>query len=462
MPGEARCVTGPKRSHPWLMDASEPGLVTNKKQALENVISKPISGTPIVDISPWRNASNFQSASGLFSDRIYGPGHVGTYNFAARNMFPVDASHLNIERISLEEQVGGESSIRLSMSRAVDNSSSLLSYGVTKSPINQVTGSNNGMSIAMGHSYSRGENQRISLNTTCSKIHDNVSLGSTCNESSSTTCKANESFIQTGDDFNKDDGTFMLMGQNFSLGNFILSTGKPFDKEGENYNLMDQPYEKGDDNIISMCSARKRGPENVIAMDITCNKATENFISTGPTFDIGGDIIPMGPPSHNKVNTSVFSMEATYNKGDSSIASMGHKRNKGKGSSIPLEAFQGHPEANNPWGRFIRNNDLLMSQPLVQHFEQPPQAPAQKDSILPISDPSVNVAASASSTTDVTAKTKVQKNPEDTFQHNFPSNVKSLLSTGILDDVPVKYVSWSREVSCQLLRPTSFGMSYLC
>jgi hypothetical protein len=31
--------------------------------------------------------------------------------------------------------------------------------------------------------------------------------------------------------------------------------------------------------------------------------------------------------------------------------------------------------------------------------------------------------------------------------NNFPSNVKSLLSTGMFDGVPVKYVSWSRDVS---------------
>ena len=45
-----------------------------------------------------------------------------------------------------------------------------------------------------------------------------------------------------------------------------------------------------------------------------------------------------------------------------------------------------------------------------------------------------------------TSKNKELKTSKKVPANNFPSNVKSLLSTGLLDGVPVKYVSWSREV----------------
>lgn len=214
--------------------------------------------------------------------------------------------------------------------------------------------------------------------------------------------------------------------------------------------------------LVNQVADYNRVPENVFGRGITCNKVNESFISPGPIFDTGsGNIIPVGP-THDKVNTNVISMETTYEKVNSSISSMDHKYNKGEGSYIYFEGFQYDPEANNPSSRIFSSYDLLMSQPLVQPFEVPPQAPRLKDLVLPNSEPSVNVSATSTSQNDATAKTKVQKKttaqktPSNVSQNNFPSNAKSLLATGIFDGVPVKYVSWSRDVSCQLLLPISF------
>lgn len=41
----------------------------------------------------------------------------------------------------------------------------------------------------------------------------------------------------------------------------------------------------------------------------------------------------------------------------------------------------------------------------------------------------------------------IVQNTTKSCQKNYPPNVRSLLSTGILDGVPVKYISLSREVS---------------
>lgn len=43
--------------------------------------------------------------------------------------------------------------------------------------------------------------------------------------------------------------------------------------------------------------------------------------------------------------------------------------------------------------------------------------------------------------------------------NNFPSNVRSLLSTGMLDGVPVKYTAWSQEKE---LHGVIKGSGYLC
>lgn len=54
-----------------------------------------------------------------------------------------------------------------------------------------------------------------------------------------------------------------------------------------------------------------------------------------------------------------------------------------------------------------------------------------------------NVTSSASETVSKEDK----KGSKKSTSNNFPSNVRSLLSTGMLDGVPVKYIAWSREVN---------------
>jgi len=65
-----------------------------------------------------------------------------------------------------------------------------------------------------------------------------------------------------------------------------------------------------------------------------------------------------------------------------------------------------------------------------------------------------NVTSSASETVSKEDK-KGSKKPTS---NNFPSNVRSLLSTGMLDGVPVKYIAWSREEVHGIIR----GSGYLC
>ncbi|KAI4386010.1 hypothetical protein MLD38_003986 [Melastoma candidum] len=70
-----------------------------------------------------------------------------------------------------------------------------------------------------------------------------------------------------------------------------------------------------------------------------------------------------------------------------------------------------------------------------------------------------NVTRAAKPRGNSTRKNKSEAKPlKKEAQNNFPANVRNLISTGILDGVPVKYVSSSREK----LRGVIKGSGYLC
>uniref|UniRef100_A0A5B7A3P0 Tify domain-containing protein n=1 Tax=Davidia involucrata TaxID=16924 RepID=A0A5B7A3P0_DAVIN len=451
-----------KHAHQWFMDASEPELFCNNKQAIEAVNSRTQSGISNANISLWENTSSFQSASAQFTDRLFGSEPVRTFNLVGRNIPSVGTGNLNMERKSFEDQFGNDSSVDLSMSHTMEDPSSCLNYaGLGKVKVNQVRDSENDMSVSMRHSYTKEDNNTISMGNTYNKSDKNISLGPTYSKRDESTIsmaptydKGNGNFISVDHTFNKGDGNFMLMGHNYSKGDDrILSMGLPFDKGDCNFISIGQRYEKGDGNIISMSPAYNKGHENFISMGPSYNKANESFISTGPPYGKGDDnIISMGP-THDKADTSVVLMGTTYDKGDRSILSMGQNYNKGEGSTISFGGFQNGPETN-PSGRIIYSYDLL-SQPSAEISN----APGQKDSVEHNAEPIVSVAPAAGPRTETIPKNKEQKMPKKVPSNNFPSNVKSLLSTGMLDGVPVKYVSWSREKN---LRGVIKGTGYLC
>uniref|UniRef100_A0A5B7A8X2 Tify domain-containing protein n=1 Tax=Davidia involucrata TaxID=16924 RepID=A0A5B7A8X2_DAVIN len=386
------------------MDASEPELFCNKKQAIEGVNT--LSGISNANVSLWENTSSFQSVSAQFNDRLFGS-EPRTFNLVGRNVPSVGSGNLNMERKSFEDQFGNDSSVGLSMSHTMEDPSSCLNYaGIRKVKVNQVRDSDNDMSVSVGHSYSREDNNKNSMGATYNKSDNNISLGPTYSNGDRSTIsmaptynKGNENFISVGHTFSKGDGNFMLMGHNYNKGDDnILSMGQPFDKGDGNFIPMGPRYEKGDGNIISISPAYNKGHENFISMGPTYSKANENFISMGIPYD--------------------------------------------------------EPETN-PSGRVISSYDLLMSQPSVQTSNKS----GQKDSVEHNAEPIASVAAAATSRTETISKNKEQKTPKKVPPNNFPSNVKSMLSTGMLDGVPVKYVSWSREKN---LRGVIKGTGYLC
>ncbi|XP_057979471.1 uncharacterized protein LOC131165565 [Malania oleifera] len=473
MPRDAGCLTDgemgydnpsriePKRGHQWLMSANEPELFCNKKQALEAINSRPISGISNMNASLWEHTPSFQSPSGPFTDRLFGSETGRTFSILDQSI--PSAGNMNMGRKGYENQFGNDSSVALSMSHAVEDPVNCLNYGgFRKVKVNQVRDSDSGMSVSMGHAYNRGDSSGISMGTSYDKRDNNtIALGPTYNNGDDngismapSFSKADDNFISMGHTF-KGDGNFISIGHTFNKGaENILSMAQPFDKGDGNFISMSQPYEKGDGNMISMGHAYDKGHENFISIGPTFHKNNENFISMGSTYTkMDNNIISMGP-AYGKGESNVVSIGSAYDKGDPNILSMGQNYNKGEGHTISFGGFQDEPETN-PSGKAITHYDLVVSQSSGQASE----GLSQQDMVQSNADPIVSKAPVAVPRADSATKHKEPKTPKKVPPNNFPSNVKSLLSTGMLDGVSVKYVSWSREKN---LRGIIKGTGYLC
>ncbi|KAF2318696.1 hypothetical protein GH714_010161 [Hevea brasiliensis] len=423
----------PKRGHQWFMDTTEPELFSNKRQAVEADGNRPVLGTSHMNISPWHNASSFQSVSGQFSDRLFGSEAVRTNNMVDRNVPSAGGGNMNINmgRKEFNDQYGSNSSMSLSMSHNIEDPSGCINFGgLRKVKINQVRGSSNAISASMGNSTSRSDSNAISMENTIS-IGPNFS-------------KADGNFITMGHTFNKGDENFISMGHNYNKGDDgILSMGQPFDKADANFITMGPSYEKDDSNVISMAHSFSEGHESFVSMGPTYDKANENFISMGPSYSKGNDSITSIGASYDKADSNMTSICSAQDKEDPNILSMGNNYNKGESNTISFGGFHDELDANSS-GTIISGYDVLIGN---QNSAQTSGVPGPKDFVQSNADPSptVNNAPKANTKTDAAPKNKDAKASKKAHPNNFPSNVKSLLSTGMLDGVAVKYVSWSRE-----------------
>ncbi|KAL6980484.1 hypothetical protein U1Q18_022122 [Sarracenia purpurea var. burkii] len=475
MPGDTGCLIDgdinydtssraePKRAHQWFMDASEMELFCKKKQAVESASSRPVSGISNANISIWGNNSSFQSVPGQFCDRLFGSETGRTFDFVDKTIPAVDTGNLNLDMKGFRDQFGGDSTVGLSMSHTMEDPSPCLNYGgIRKVKVNRVRNSENDISISIGHFNCRDNNNTISIDTAYDKPDNSITLDPTYNSGNESNIskgptfdKADDDFVSMGQTFNKGYGNFMLMGQSNNKGDMaIISMCQPFDKGKRGFVSMGHQYNKGNGNIISTGPSYNKGLENFIPIHSAYHKTNENFISIGSSFYEGDDnMISVGPIS-NKENTSIVSMAATYNEGNTSILSTGQNNNKSESSIISFGGFQDEPDTN-PSGGIISGYDLLTSQASAQTSTAQGQHDLMDRNTVPIA----SVAPAASSRINAILMNKVQKAHKKAPPNNFPSNVKSLLSTGMLDGIPVKYVSWSRE---QNLKGIVKGTGYLC
>ncbi|CAN0837120.1 hypothetical protein LINGRAHAP2_LOCUS1704 [Linum grandiflorum] len=243
------------------------------------------------------------------------------------------------------------------------------------------------------------------------------------------------------------------------------------------HNLEDHSVsvEHGSDSNKDLCTLMKHsnsgssnssitlGPKSDISIGRICSKADGNFISLGHNLNQGdGYLMPMACGNNNNKESGLFlSMEQPATKakhssipmagieiitnlikmnpyfGGSGFLSLGHNygdnANENTGSSFG--AFCG----TNINASGASNGGYGLSFPGCSSGQGSAQVESQKKNLV-------------QTNADAVAANRISK-------YNFPANVKTLMSTGILDDIAVKYVSWSREKS---LRGIISGTGYLC
>ncbi|XVF68704.1 hypothetical protein PTKIN_Ptkin11bG0022700 [Pterospermum kingtungense] len=180
--------------------------------------------------------------------------------------------------------------------------------------------------------------------------------------------------------------------------------------------------------------------------------------------------------AYNRENESGFiSMGHSYDK--EYVAVMGHTYDSGtatpaygKGDEIPISMGNtyGKEDANIlSFGGFHEEHEIIPVGRPLDSFEPSYGQPSNQTSEAALGkqlDASTAIVVASSTHAaklrpESAARTKPEfKSSKKEAPNSFPSNVRSLISTGMLDGVPVKYVSLSREE----LRGVIKGSGYLC
>ncbi|CAI0472593.1 unnamed protein product [Linum tenue] len=417
-----------KRSHQWIMDAAEAELFPNKKQAVGIPTHNLFTGLLTSNIPPWGNPSSFQSITGQFTDRLFDPEPSRTSNFDERNIASVSSEKFDGDKRKIEDDpFGNTSSFGLSMSHTLEDQRSGINYsGIRKVKVSQVKESEGLMPVSLDNAYSRVDCSNLGTGDAYEKRDD----------ASMSMClaypKADGSIMSVGESFGQDhSGAFISMGHAYS--------------KGEDNNLsVNQSYKETNESLVMGHGFPKAENNNLVTMPPQAyTKVEENNIAIAGNMYSGGG---------NESNIS--SMGQWYNSGDMSCLSMGQSYSKGESTII---SFGGYDEDDtNTSGRLLSSYELL-SQTSIQGLDAASGKELGKSSFGALVSSARG--ATASGTGSDSKKKDDAKASKKAPPNNFPSNVRSLLSTGILDGCPVKYVAWSREKE---LRGIISGTGYLC
>lgn len=390
----------PKRSHQCFMDGPEVELFPYKKQAVEVPNSNLFPGMLNSNISSWGNAPNFQSFGGHVSEQLFD-----------RNLSSVSTEKTNFNGEVNDDRFGNDPSFSLSMSHTLEDPRSGLSYGgFRKVKVNQVKDSENLMNLSVGHSYSRENENTMSATHAFNNVDaHSVSMGLTYSEEDGSVMPLEISYGGT-------DNNFMSMAQTLNKEEGSLSMGQAY-KHSSNPLPTDQSFNKGDNDIMS------KGQSN--------NRADDSNISSCHVYSKG--------------HGSTVSMGYAYGKSDNNMLSIGHSYNKGESTIISFGGcdLDDDDDANTS-RRLISNYKLLLGQTSSQQTE----ATNMQKLVSSNSNALLNTSQiTASGIWSLPKKKDDHKMTRKSVPNNFPSNVRSLLSTGMLDGAPVKYMAWSREVN---------------
>ncbi|KAI4302384.1 hypothetical protein MLD38_038135 [Melastoma candidum] len=451
-----------KRSHQWFMDAGNDGpeLFGNKRQAVEAITGEPVQGSE--NIFFWDNNSSFQSLPVQPADQLGGPKAMCFINLADRQVASLNSSEMCMARKFFDDQYGNELSVNLSMSHSTHDPSLFPNFGgIRKVRVNEVRDPDNNSSTSVGDHYGRSENGSIPIDAVYDKAHSSsMSLGMAYHNRNDGNMsmeagfgKIGENFMSVGHSFNKDGGNFISMGQAFDRGSeSMLSLDRSFPKEDGQFITMGPPYAKREANVMSMVSSFNKDHADFISMGENLGGVGDNFISVGSSFGkVKDNLMPIGR-TYDKADSNAMLSDAAYQKGDPNALSMSQSY-AGMSNIISFGSFLGEQVMNAPMG-MIGNYDLLLDNNNLRHASD---VPVQKN--VDLSRGSTVNNCSTSKVNNSVTKNKEQKTVRKPASNNFPSNVKSLLSTGMLDGVSVKYVSWSREMN---LRGIISGSGYRC
>nr|KYP36544.1 hypothetical protein KK1_042328 [Cajanus cajan] len=408
-----------KRTHQWFMDGPEVDLYPNKKQAVE-APNNLLSGMLNSNISSWENSSGFHSLNGHFTEQLYVPDPV-TMNFEDANTPSGSIDNtLSVERKDSMDPFGGESSFGLSISTALEDPRLVFNYdGFRKVKDNEVKESENVMSVTANNPYDSIVSETVSNSCLYKEIDKSISTNLTYN-------KGVANIISMDDAYGRTDNNFMSMSQSYSKGNDSLSLHPTFNEICNRISSMDQGFSEVDSNVISIAQAYNKVPDNSVLTNHLYNEADNGTISVHHTYHKEGNDVPFA--SHS------------YNRGESTIISFGGCDD----------------DDTTPSDLFISNYELLMCQALSNKSE----AVNEKDLLRSSSSLLPSTAHTSAPETENVTKTKEEmKMSKKATSNNFPSNVRSLLSTGMLDGLSVKYKAWSREKE---LRGVIKGAGYLC
>lgn len=187
-----------------------------------------------------------------------------------------------------------------------------------------------------------------------------------------------------------------------------------------------------------------------LSMGHTYNRGDETtFISMGQAYNKEDDNVTLMGHTYNRGDAHIRSISSSYDKGDDNTISIAHNFNKGDSNTISFGGF--NDEADIHMVRPMSSYELYN-----QSSVQTPETASEKELDAAKANAVVSVTEGAKSRPEPVSKIKPEFKPSKKEAPNsFPSNVRSLISTGMLDGVPVKYISLSREVYLFFLFPLS-------
>ncbi|XP_051129751.1 uncharacterized protein LOC127250485 [Andrographis paniculata] len=440
-----------KRGHQWFLDAFEEGLYFNKRQAIEPL--KDASGRAVMDSSLWIDGSISQSDCP--DDPLFNIKPVQNSVFLNEN----GATHSSVSAAvdtpnnGFLNQSENDSSVCLTVSHAMADPL-CLSSGLRRVEVSEVRMLDSYLHELVENSCNGEKDKTVNMGYHSLMPSDSMIPLPTYNIADGNTMSVNpaistmdKNFISVGQT-GKRDGSFMLTNQIYNgMDNNALSVGQAFSRGNYNFSNIGEQNEKENSSFTSIGGPTYSGSyQNFFSVDPYSRKVNESVVPACSTYSEGQRNVVI----RNQQDASVGSLQAHYNDENSSISSMVENVRKGDQTTISFGGFQDKFEERNHYDQIIGSYGALLANSSVE-------SPGVLGAHNPV-EVSSNVAVIATGRTDNAQKNKELKSKKGSSS-NFPTNVKSLLSTGIFDGVPVKYASWSREKN---LRGIVKGTGYLC